>query len=143
MKKNTSILYKGFLAIIFVSAFLFSASVSAQKEPSKIPVADSARSFKNPEFPGGHAAFTQEVLRYFRTSVPASLNIKRAEAIATFIVDTDGVMKQFAIESSQNDVVKEEFLRALKKINKKWTPAEKNGVPVRAVMRQPLVFLLN
>lgn len=143
MKKHTSILYQGFLTIVFVVAMLCSASVPAQKTTSNIPASDSVKTFKNPEFPGGHAAFTLEVLRYFRTSVPASLNIKRAEATATFIVDTDGVMKQFAIESSQNDVVKEEFLRALKKINKKWIPGEKNGVPVRTVMRQPLVFLLN
>lgn len=131
--------------LIFVMMF-WAASTSAQitsppSEPLPKPQ-DTLVNFKNPEFPGGHRAFVQKILKNFRTSVPARQNIKTAKVIATFIVEPDGSMSQFAIESSENELVKNEFLRALKMVATQWIPAEKDGVKVKARMRQPLVFVL-
>lgn len=130
----------------FLMILFWAVSVSAQNTPTPAPApsqpADTLKNFVNPEFPGGHRAFVQQILKNFRTSIPAKQNIKTAKVIATFMVEPDGSMSQIAIESSENELVKNEFLRALKKVTTRWTPAEKDGVKVRARMRQPLVFVL-
>ncbi|MET3034677.1 energy transducer TonB [Chryseobacterium sp. NRRL B-14859] len=128
---------KYFLLIILCCTALY-----AQEAPAAVPATDSSGVYKVPSFPGGHQAFTREFIRNFRTAIPASQNIKKARVTATFFVNEDGSMSQFMIESSESDAVKNEFLKALKKITTKWTPAERNGKPVRAKMRQPLIFIL-
>lgn len=127
--------------IMFWAISTFAQITPPPIDPSPKPQ-DTLANFKNPEFPGGHRAFVQQFLKNFRTSIPAKENIKTAKVIATFIVEPDGSMSQFAIESSENELVKNEFLRALKMVTTKWVPAEKDGVKVKAKMRQPLVFIL-
>lgn len=134
---------KKYLFVIFI---FWAASVAAQKDsaavsPSAQPTVH-ASDFKNPQFPGGQKAFSQEILKNFRTTVPASLNIKKAKASAVFIVETDGSMSNIKIESYEHESIRNEFIKALKMISTKWTPAEENGIKVRARMRQPLVFVL-
>jgi hypothetical protein len=99
------------------------------------------KSSKNPEFPGGHQAFVKKILSNFRTPLLSKLNISSAKAIATFVVEKDGSMGSIKIESSENEIVKKEFLKALQSINTKWIPGEINGEKTSTRMRQPLVFI--
>jgi hypothetical protein len=135
MKKN--------LAIIFLLFCI--ASISAQQDSikpieSNVPI-KMEKSSKNPEFPGGHQAFVKKILSNFRTPLLSKLNISSAKAIATFVVEKDGSMGSIKIESSENEIVKKEFLKALQSINTKWIPGEINGEKTSTRMRQPLVFI--
>ncbi|MDC8102374.1 hypothetical protein MTQ02_21240 [Chryseobacterium rhizosphaerae] len=49
-------------------------------------------------------------------------------------------MSNIKIESYKNVIIRDEFIKALKKINTKWIPGEKDGEKVRVRMRQPLIF---
>lgn len=132
--------------LIFMVMF-WAVSVSAQitpppAEPLPKASADTLANFKNPEFPGGHRVFAQQIMKNFRTAIPARQDIRTARVIAVFTVEPDGSMSSFVIESSENELVKDEFLRALKMVTTRWVPAEKDGVKVKVRMRQPLVFVL-
>ncbi|KXH83303.1 energy transducer TonB [Chryseobacterium kwangjuense] len=131
-----------FFILIFQAVF-----IAAQKDstvvpgPKPAPVAETSFT-KAAEFPGGHKAFVAEILKNFRTSPLVKAEIMSAEAVATFMVDTDGNMVDIKIESYKHKLVKDEFLRALKMIKTQWIPAEQDGKKVRNFMRQPLVFSL-
>jgi hypothetical protein len=134
---------KKHLAIIFLLFCI--ASISAQQDSikpieSNVPI-KMEKSSKNPEFPGGHQAFVKKILSNFRTPLLSKLNISSAKAIATFVVEKDGSMGSIKIESSENEIVKKEFLKALQSINTKWIPGEINGEKTSTRMRQPLVFI--
>lgn len=138
MKKN----------IAFLLFLLGLISINAQKDSTNLPDVQIGSDYrktivtKNPEFPGGISAFAQKVISNFRTAELSKQNITKARAVAVFDIDTDGSMINLKIESYDNELVKQEFLNALKKINTKWIPAEQNGVKVKNRMRQPLQFSL-
>lgn len=138
------IMKKYFLFILFL---LCSIPVSAQKDstavPGPKPLSDvvSAPS-KIAEFPGGHQVFVRKILDNFQTAPLVRADIVKAKAVATFVVDTEGNMTDIKIESYQHQMVRDEFLKALKMIKTKWIPAEQNGQKVKSIMRQPLIFNL-
>lgn len=132
---------------IFFVLIFWAASVAAQKDFTFIPGPDPSAVVKTApekpaEFPGGHRAFVAEILKNFRTSPLVKAEIMRAEAVASFMVDTEGDMVDIKIESYEHQLVKNEFLRALKMIKTRWIPAERDGKKVRSLMKQPLVFNL-
>lgn len=132
--------------LVFILMF-WAAAVSAQKDSAIVPTvkpsvyAESALT-KSAEFPGGHQAFVTAILKNFRTSPLVKAGVMSARAVASFIVDTDGNMVNIKIESYESEMVKDEFLRALKMVKTQWIPAEEEGKKVRSLMRQPLVFNL-
>ncbi|REC43478.1 energy transducer TonB [Chryseobacterium pennipullorum] len=95
---------------------------------------------KGPEFPGGMIAFRNEFVNQFRSQVLLDAGVKEASAVATFVIEKDGSMSNITMESNDNKAIKDEFIKALKKIKTKWIPGEKNGEIVRVRARQPLVF---
>ncbi|MEY8758309.1 hypothetical protein [Chryseobacterium tongliaoense] len=132
----------------FLILFLFcTITISAQKDstvvPGSKPLPDVVSSpSKVAEFPGGHRAFVREILANFRTAPVVKADIVKAKAVATFVIDTEGNMTDIKIESYQHQMVRDEFLKALKMIKTQWIPAEENGKKVRSIMRQPLIFNL-
>ncbi|EJL70853.1 Gram-negative bacterial tonB protein [Chryseobacterium populi] len=132
----------------FPILFLFCGiTVSAQKDstivPGLKPLTDvTSAPSKIAEFPGGHQAFVRKILDNFHTPPLVKADIVKAKAVATFIVDTEGNMTDIKIESYQHQMVRDEFLKALKMIKTKWIPAEQNGQKVKSLMRQPLIFNL-
>lgn len=112
-------------------------STTSPKPQQTVPASPKA-----PEFPGGHRAFVNEILKNFRTSALVKAEIMSARATANFIVDTEGNMVDIKIESYEHTMVRDEFLKALKMVKTKWIPAEQDGKKVRTPMRQPLVFNL-
>lgn len=133
-----------FLLILFCIVY-----INAQKDSIKSPEITAGSDYtkkssldKIPEFPGGHSVFMKLIISNFNTTPLWKQNITKASAIAIFDVDTDGNMINLKIESSDNELVKKEFLNALNKIKTKWIPGEQNGAKVKTRMRQPLQFNL-
>jgi hypothetical protein len=132
---------------LFFILLFWIVSVAAQKDSTVVPgVKPIAEAVSLPtttaEFPGGHRAFVNEILKNFKTAPLAKAGIMNAKVIATFIVDTEGKMVDIKIESYEHPMVKNEFLRTLKMVKIPWIPAEQNGKKVRSIMRQPLIFNL-
>ncbi|QIY91685.1 hypothetical protein FOB44_13935 [Chryseobacterium gallinarum] len=128
---------------------LITFSVKAQQQASAInqhtkqtPASNpkSGSGNNGPQFPGGMAAFKKEFVRNFRSRVLHNSGIKEASAIATFIIEKDGSMSNIKIESTDNEIIQDEFIRALKKIKTQWIPGEQNGTKIRVKARQPLIF---
>jgi TonB family protein len=66
------------------------------------------------------------------------------EVIVLFIVEIDGSISNVNIErSSGNTELNEEAKRLVKLLSGKFNPAMKNGQPVRAYARLPIVFELD
>lgn len=136
--------------VAFLMFLLGLISINSQKDSTKLPDVQIGPDYRNkttldkiPEFPGGHSVFMKQIINNFNTTPLWKQNITKARAIAVFAIDTDGSMINLKIESYDNELVKQEFLKALKKINTKWIPAEQNGVKVKNRMRQPLQFNLD
>jgi protein TonB len=137
--------YFAFLLILFCII-----SIDAQKDSMRTSEVKAGTDYRKKtsqdkiaEFPGGQSAFMRQIINNFDTSKLARQNLSKARAIAVFDVDTDGSMINLKIESYDNELVKQEFLKALGKIKTKWIPAEQNGVKVKNKMRQPLQFNLD
>lgn len=132
--------YVAFILLLFCVVSISAQQDSIKPSESNSPIKIEKLS-KSPEFPGGHQAFVKKILSNFRTPLLTKLNISSAKAIATFVVEKDGSMDNIRIESSENEIVKKEFLKALQNINTKWIPGEINGEKTSTRMRQPLVFI--
>jgi len=132
---------------LFFILLFWAVSIAAQKDSTVVPgVKPMAEAVSQPtktaDFPGGHRAFVNEILKNFKTAPLVKAGIMSAKVVATFIVDTEGKMVDIKIESYEHPMVKNEFLRALKMVKILWIPAEQNGKKVRSIMRQPLIFNL-
>lgn len=132
---------------LFFILLFWAVSIAAQKDSTVVPgVKPMAETVSLPtktaEFPGGHRAFVNEILKNFKTAPLVKAGIMSAKVVATFIVDTEGKMVDIKIESYEHPMVKNEFLRTLKMVKTLWIPAEQNGKKVRSIMRQPLIFNL-
>ncbi|MBT2621559.1 hypothetical protein [Chryseobacterium sp. ISL-6] len=138
MKKYLTFIILAF-CVVFISAQ--KDSISNNNITKSVSPAGSATD-KSPDFPGGHQAFVKEILSTFRTSLLSSLNITKARAVASFVIETDGSMTDIKIESYENDIIKREFLKSLNSVNTKWIPGVNNGIKTRMKMRQPLIFSL-
>lgn len=132
--------YAAFILLLFCVVSISAQQDSIKPSESNSPIKIEKLS-KSPEFPGGHQAFVKKILSNFRTPLLTKLNNSSAKAIATFVVEKDGSMDNIRIESSENEIVKKEFLKALQNINTKWIPGEINGEKTSTRMRQPLVFI--
>ncbi|CAH0136885.1 hypothetical protein SRABI04_00438 [Chryseobacterium sp. Bi04] len=144
--EDKSKLMKKYLLLSLVFLGLFSAEAQQDLLTSTRPKANSVSSphaqskDKNPEFPGGLQAFRKEFVSNFQTQTLLASGIKEASATAMFVVEKDGSMSDIKIEAYKNEIIRDEFLKALKKINTKWIAGEKDGEKVRIRMRQPLIF---
>jgi hypothetical protein len=116
--------------------------ISISKTEKETAVAVDTKLTKIAAFPGGQTAFSRQIVNNFKTQSLVRANITQAHAIAAFFVETDGSIADIKIVSYENEMVKNEFLKALKSIKTKWIPAEENGKKVRSKMNQPLFFTL-
>ena len=96
---------------------------------------------KKPEFPGGETA----LYRFLSDSItyPAEARSKniRGMAVITFVVETDGSVSTVTIVKDPGWEMGNEAARVVK-LMPKWTPAEKEGKPVRVKFMLPIRFTL-
>lgn len=94
------------------------------------------------EFPGGELAmreFINKNIRYPQMAVEAGIEGK---VIVTFVVETNGVLSNFAVVRSINPMLDKEALRVVKMMPD-WNPASHNGKPVRMSFNLPVNFALD
>jgi bla regulator protein blaR1 len=95
-----------------------------------------------PQYPGGFNALRTKISKLFdpsKMNTDKSKNLNRAEL--TYTIDETGNVIDVAA-TGNDEIFNTEAISALKKANENvvWTPAEKDGKPVRYRMRIPLTM---
>ena len=98
-----------------------------------------------PLFPGGE----KELLKFIYSNIkyPAEARNKGiyGNLNAQFIVEKDGSISKLKVKNDLGGGLKNEVLRVLKLVQEmpaKWTPATKDGVPIKTTYQLPFVYLL-
>ena len=109
------------------------ASVAEEKETSFVPLE------RQPEFPGGPAAWANFLNKYLRT--PGDLEAgEKKMVLISFMVDAEGSVTGFKVVQSGGTAFDNEVIRVLKKMPR-WKPAIQNSHPVSVVFTQPVTFV--
>jgi hypothetical protein len=80
-----------------------------------------------PKFPGGKKAFKIEIAQNVRYPVIAQKNNKTGTIYLKFIIGKNGKMEHFEPARPAIKVLENEGIQTLKRIKKRWQPAESNG----------------
>ncbi len=96
---------------------------------------------KNPEFPGGLAAFGNYLKNNIRYPALARENNVQGRVFLQFVVERDGSLTDIRVLRGIGSGCDEEAIRVLKK-SPKWTPGIQNGSPVRVQYTVPIAFNL-
>ena len=94
---------------------------------------------KQPEFPGGMAAWSRFLTKYLKTPDDIEAGEKKTVLIR-FQVAADGSVTNFDIVKSAGTEYDNEVIRVLKKMPK-WNPAIQNGHPISVSFMQPVTFI--
>lgn len=108
-------------------------TTSEEKEPAFVPLE------KQPEFPGGKAAWANFLNRNLRTPEDLGAGEKKVVQIR-FMVDVNGSVTGFEVIQSGGAAFDNEVIRVLKKMPR-WKPAVQNGHPVAVPFTQPVTFV--
>ncbi|MBO9703854.1 MAG: energy transducer TonB [Sporocytophaga sp.] len=91
------------------------------------------------------ASFKGDLEKYIRENViyPRGAQNKgiQGKVVATFMVDTNGIISNIHIVKSVHELLDNEFLRVIG-IMPPWNPATKKGEPVKSEKSLPLIFRL-
>ena len=91
---------------------------------------------KQPEFPGGQAAFYNYVRDHLRIpEVGVDLNVRM---LVTFIVEKDGTMTDISVSKDPGFGLRKEAIRMMSAVEEKWLPGLKDGEPVRVRYALPI-----
>lgn len=88
----------------------------------------------NPEFPGGHEAFTKFVYDNFKAYIKVDID---TSVLTSFIVEKDGTLTDIKITRDPGFRIGKEILKILKK-SPKWKPGLIEGNPVRTLYTLPI-----
>ena len=92
---------------------------------------------KQPEFPGGFAAFQKEFGKNFNTKSVDS-DAKTISIQVSFDVNELGKMENIKVTGDHNWDLAVAAVAAVQRITMRWKPAEVNGKAVKASMRLPI-----
>lgn len=129
------------LLILSVSIFLFGL-VSAQSDSSSTSKAASAVGedvITQPEFKGGIEKMYQYIADNFEYPDDAAKRSVNGKMEVEFTVEKSGDITYVGILKGLDYSIDEEVLRLLKAMPR-WTPATKNGVPVRYKVSMPITI---
>lgn len=121
--------------ILFFSVTTSAQPNTAQKTFEKTEV--------EAEFPGGHKAWTDFLVKNLNPKVPVKNGAPAGEyaVVARFIISKSGALDSIEVETSNGFGMEEEVVRVLS-LSPSWQPAIQNERPVRAFRRQPFTFLV-
>jgi hypothetical protein len=101
------------------------------------------------EFAGGYDAFHNYIISNVSVdidlkknkSLPKEQRVEGGRVIVRFVVEKDGSLTHLSLQEElpKCQPCNEEAIRAVNAMPK-WTPAMKNGAPVRSIVRVPLMF---
>ncbi len=99
---------------------------------------------KDPQFPGGQAAWIKFIEKYVHPEVASQKNAPAGKytSIISFLIDSLGNTSDFVVEKDAGFGTAEEALRVLKR-GPKWIPAVVNGRPVPIRKSQSITFMVS
>lgn len=95
-----------------------------------------------PEFPGGIPAWNKYLAKNLRYPAVALEKGTSGRVSVSFVVETNGQIRNLKILGAIGDGCDEEALRVIKK-SPFWKPGFQNGRPVRVSYIMPIVFAMN
>lgn len=122
------------MKIAFSLFLMLWAFGSAQAQPQSDPIYSPDQVDKLPEYPGGNDKFLKFVGNNFR--LPESSNFN-GKVITEFVVEIDGSLSNFKTIQNPGEGTAAEAIR-IAKISAPWSPALKDGKPVRCTYRFPV-----
>ena len=100
----------------------------------------SLSNIEAPEFPGGIIAFRTKIMNFFHAS--AVRGEGRVQAESTFVIEKDGSVSSIKV-FGENPTMNAELTRVLQLLStEKWTPAKKDGQPIRYKYTLPVKVVL-
>ena len=94
-----------------------------------------------PKYPGDHKAMQKFLIENIKYPEKAKHDTIQGKVYIQFDVDVDGSLSNFKVQRGIGSGCDEEALRVAKMMPK-WTPAIKDGKPVKANMVLPFMFAL-
>jgi TonB family protein len=123
-----------------------STTPTAKQEPALTENKDSKTALthvdKEPEFPGGQAAFNKFVADNLKYPTIASENGVEGTVVLNFVVEEDGRITNIEIRRDIGNGCGTEAMRLVRAMPK-WVPGQHNGRPVRVMYTLPVLFKLN
>lgn len=131
-----------FTACLLISSILTFAQVSTNTGTIPPGTKDSTAFEIEASYPGGAAAWIKFLQKNLKSDVPIKNDapIGRFQAIVLFIVDKDGSVSNVKPVTRLGYGMEEEVARVIE-MSGKWTPATRNGIPLKAYRKQPITFL--
>ena len=120
----------------------FEVYVSNEKQEEKSDVYEADAVEEIPVFPGGANGLLSFLAKNVRYPAKAMENGIHGRVIVSFVVDVDGSVVEPKVVRSLDPLTDSEALRVVS-LMPKWTPAKKNGKPVRVKYNVPITFKLN
>ena len=135
---------------VATNTFAQTEEVKVPKPPPQLPIEDNEDSDDDDifqkvevesEFVGGAKAWREFLQKNLNADVPANKKAKAGiyTVIVAFVVNRDGTLSNFKLETNPGYGTGEEVLRVMKK-SPKWKPGYQNGIRVSSLKRQPISF---
>jgi|WetSurMetagenome_2_1015567.scaffolds.fasta_scaffold271884_2 periplasmic protein TonB len=92
-----------------------------------------------PMFPGGDEARKKFIKEYFSSATFGQKVKVEGVVWVSFIVEKDGSLSTIKVMNGIGATCDNEVINVVKKMPK-WTPAKRNGLPVRFILKMPIRF---
>lgn len=117
------------------------SEITFLSEPSDVNIALSKDSVsgsidEDAEYPGGIAQFCKDV----GVNLTYPDKTKEGTVFLKFLITKEGKIDDITIDQGVDPALDKAAVDAVKSVNKKWTPAQKDGKPVSCYLRLPIKF---
>ena len=131
-----------FTASLMILGMLTYAQVGTNTGAMPLSTKDSAVVEIEASYPGGAEGWIKFLQKNLKSDVPIKNDapIGKFQAIVLFIVDKDGSVSNVKPVTRLGYGMEEEVIRVIE-MSGKWTPATRNGIPLKAYRKQPITFL--
>lgn len=96
---------------------------------------------KMPEFPGGNKGLAEWLSKNTKYPKEAKDNNEQGRVVVSFVVDKDGKATDAKVVRSISPTIDKEAMRLIE-VMPRWTPGEKDGLPVAVRFTLPMTFKL-
>lgn len=134
MKKNITTLNSYLIMVMVVVIMLFTNSLNANAQEPIVEEPDEPATF-----PGGMVPMLSFLSQNIKYPEEAKEKNIQGRVQLQFIVETDGTLSDIKVLRSVDPIIDAEAIRAVSAMPK-WTPAIKDGHPVRTVSYLPIHF---
>jgi len=92
------------------------------------------------KYPNGNEGVASHIQSNISYPEGAKTQQIEGRVVVSFIVDIDGGVKDIKVEKAVHEELDNEAVRVVRLMDKQWTPAYKDGQPVRLRYVQPIKF---